>query len=158
ILDKTKWPSDLLTSPVETAMNHSVSCIPETAPINEVVQAFGRSHQVLLPIVDSGDKLMGIVTKTDVYWAMNQGQDFREPIGTFARREIVALRKGQAIGEALGVLFSENVKQAPVLDIQSRPVGIFSFMDVAAARIRFQHPEHDGGNISPIISEAKKET
>lgn len=38
ILDKKKWPSDLLTSPVEAAMNHSVSCIPETATINEVVQ------------------------------------------------------------------------------------------------------------------------
>lgn len=110
---------------------------------------------MLLPIVDSRDKLKGIVTKSDVYWAMNQGQDFREPIGTFANRKLGALRKGQAIGEALGVLFSKNVKQAPVLDIQSRLVGIFSFMDVAEARIRFEHPEHDSEYISPIISEAK---
>lgn len=56
------------------------------------------------------------------------------------------------------MLFSKNVKQAPVLDIQSRPVGIFSYMDVAETRIRFERPAHDGDNISPIISEAKKET
>jgi NADH dehydrogenase len=146
VLGEQTWSKALLASPVEAIMKHPVLCIPETATINEAVLAFANHHQTLLPIVDTEGKLAGVVTKTDLYRAMAQGQEFREPIGTIAKREIARLQQGQVVREALRVLYMKDVKQAPVLDNQSRPVGTLSYMDIAKAKIRLDHHTQEGEN------------
>jgi CBS domain-containing protein len=122
--------------------------ISEAATINDAILAFGNCSHTLLPIVDAEGKLTSIVTKTDVYRAMTHGQEFREQIGTIAKREVAALYEGQAVREALRVLYMKDVKQAPVLDHQSRPIGILSHMDVAEARIRLEHQKSDSHHLS----------
>ena len=143
VLGEKRWPADLLSSLVETVMKKSAPSISEDATINGAILAFGKCAHTLLPIVDTEGKLTSIVTKTDVYRAMTHGQEFSEPIGTIARREVAALHEGQEVREALRVLYMKDVKQAPVLDHHSRPVGILSHMDVAEARIRLQHQKSD---------------
>jgi CBS domain-containing protein len=120
-------------------MKKSAPCLPETATINEAILAFGNGSQTVLPLVNAEGKMTGILTKTDVYRAMTHGQDFGESVGTIAKHEVVTLREGQAVREALRVLDMKDVKQAPVLDQQSRPIGILSHMDIAEARIRLEH-------------------
>lgn len=148
VLGEQKWSKALLASPVETVMKHPVLCLPETATINEAVLVFANHHQTLLPIVDAEGTLTGVVTKTDWYHARTQGQEFREPIGTIAKRKIAALHQGQSVHEALRVLYLEDVKQAPVVDNQSRPVGTLSYMDIAKAKIRLDHPTQKGEHSS----------
>lgn len=147
VLGETKWSKDFLTSPVESVMKQPVPCIPETAPINDAILAFGDSH-TLLPIVDAEGKMTGVVTKTDVYRAMTYGQEFHEPVGTIAKREVAALHQGQSVQEALRVLYLKDVKQAPVLDSQSRPIGILSHLGIAQARIRLEHAMPNDKNAS----------
>ncbi len=144
VLGETRWTTELLSSPVKAVMKKSVPCLSETATINEAILAFGNCSQTLLPLVDAEGKMTGILTKTDVYRAMTHGQDFGESVGTIAIREVAALHDGQAVREALRVLYMKDVKQAPVLDQQSRPVGILSHMDIAEARIRLEHRASDG--------------
>jgi NADH dehydrogenase len=140
VLGEKKWSKDLLTSPVETVMKHPVLTISETATINEAVLAFSNHHQTLLPLVNERGQLTGLVTKTDVYRAMTHGQEFRDPIKTIAKREFAALHQGQAIHEVLQVLYMKDVKQAPVLDNQSRPIGTLSYLDIAKAKIHLDDP------------------
>ncbi|WNM57592.1 FAD-dependent oxidoreductase [Candidatus Nitrospira allomarina] len=135
VLGEARWTTELLSSPVEAVMKKSVPCLSETATINEAILAFGNCSQTLLPIVDAEGKMTGILTKTDVYRAMTLGQDFGESVETIAKHEVAALREGQTVREALRVLYMKDVKQAPVLDDRSRPVGILSHLDLAEARI-----------------------
>jgi tRNA nucleotidyltransferase (CCA-adding enzyme) len=147
VLGETRWSKDLLMSPVEAVMKQPVPCSPEAATISDAILAFVDSH-TLLPIVDAEGKMTGVVTKTDVYRAMTHGQEFHEPVGTIAKREVAALHQGQAVQEALRVLYLKDVKQAPVLDSQSRPIGILSHLDIAAARIRLEHAMPNDKNAS----------
>ncbi|HSF10901.1 MAG TPA: FAD-dependent oxidoreductase [Nitrospirales bacterium] len=144
VLGESRWSTELLSSPVESVMKKPAPCLPSSASINDAIIAFGKCAHTLLCIMDGERRLLSIVTKTDVYRAMTHCQDFREPIHTIAKREVAAVHEGQAVREALGVLYMKDVKQAPVLDDQSRPVGILSHMDVAEARIRLQLEHADG--------------
>jgi predicted transcriptional regulator len=89
--------------------------------------------------VDADGKMTGILTKADVYRAMTHGQGFDESVQTIAKHEVATLREGQTVWEALRVLYMKDVKQAPVLDHQSRPVGILGHMDIAEERICLDH-------------------
>ena len=148
VLGETRWTTELLSSPVEAVMKKSAPCLTETATINEAILAFGNCSQTLLPIVDAEGKMTGILTKTDVYRAMTHGQDFDESVDTIAKHEVATLHEKQAVREALRVLYMKDVKQAPVLDQQSRPVGILSHMDLAEARIRLERQAPKGTHAS----------
>ncbi|MGP0594320.1 FAD-dependent oxidoreductase [Nitrospira sp. T9] len=150
VLGESRWSADLLSSPVESVMKTPAPCLPSSASINDAIIAFGKCAHTLLCIMDGERKLLSIVTKTDVYRAMTHDQDFREPIHAIAKREVATVHKGQAIREALGVLYMKDVKQAPVLDDQSRPVGILSHMDIAEARIHLEHPASDRRHASSV--------
>ncbi|MCA9421940.1 MAG: CBS domain-containing protein, partial [Nitrospira sp.] len=69
-------------------------------------------------------------------------------VDTIAKHEIAALHEGEAVREALRVLYMKDVKQAPVLDHQSRPIGILSHMDIAEARIRLKRQASEGTHAS----------
>jgi CBS domain-containing protein len=129
-------------------MKKPAPCLSEAATINDAILVFGTCAHTLLPLVDAEGKLTSIVTKTDVYRAMTHGQNFRDRISTIATRNVAALHQGQAVRDALRVLYMKDVKQAPVLDHQSRPVGILSHMDVAEARIRLEDRTSDGQQAS----------
>ncbi len=150
VLGETRWTTELLSSPVEAVMKKSAPCLPETATINEAILAFGNGSQTLLPIVDAEGKMTGILTKTDVYRAMTHGRDFGESVDTIAKHEVATLREKQPVREALRVLYMKDVKQAPVLDHQSRPVGILSHMDLAEARIRLKQQASDKRHASSV--------
>jgi CBS domain-containing protein len=92
--------------------------------------------------------MTGVVTQTDVYRAMTHGQEFHERIGIIANREVATLHQGQPVQEALRVLYLKDVKQAPVLDTQFRPIGILSHLDIAAARVRLEQTRPNDKNAS----------
>lgn len=158
VLGETRWTTELLSSPVEAVMKQSAPCLSETATINEAILAFGNCSQTLLPIVDAKGKMTGILTKTDVYRAMTHAQDFGESVGTIAKREVAVLHEGQAVREALRVFYMKDVKQAPVLDHQSKPVGVLSHMDVAEARIHLEHQSPGGKNSSSHHPRSESQT
>ena len=147
VLGATMWSNDLLMTPVEAIMRQPVPCLPESATINDAIVAFVDSH-TLLPIVNPEGKMTGVVTQTDVYRAMTHGQEFHERIGIIANREVTTLHQGQPVQEALRVLYLKDVKQAPVLDSQFRPIGILSHLDIAAARVRLEQTRPNDKNAS----------
>nr|MBA3966782.1 CBS domain-containing protein [Nitrospirales bacterium] len=148
VLGEKRWSTDLLSSPIETVMKKPAPSLSEAATINDAILVFGTCAHTLLPLIDANGKLTSIVTKTDVYRAMTHGQDFRDRISAIATRDVAALHQGQAVRDALQVLYMKDVKQAPVLDQESRPVGILSHLDIAEARIRLEDRTSDGAPIS----------
>ncbi|MEO7859007.1 MAG: FAD-dependent oxidoreductase [Nitrospirales bacterium] len=152
VLGEKRWPTGLLSSPVETVMKKPAPSVSEAATINDAILVFGTCAHTLLPLINTEGKLTGIVTKTDVYRAMTHGQDFGDRISTIAIRDVAALHQGQAVRDALQVLYMKDVKQAPVLDQESRPVGILSHLDIAEARIRLETLASDHPPVSSDTS------
>lgn len=133
-------------------MKKPAPCLSEAATINGAILVFGTCAHTLLPLINTEGKLTGIVTKTDVYRAMTHGQDFGDRISTIATCDVAVLHRGQAVRDALQVLYMKDVKQAPVLDQESRPIGILSHLDIAEARIRLHDRASEGTHVSSDTS------
>jgi CBS domain-containing protein len=89
-----------------------------------------------LPLVDDDGKLTGMITRTDLYRVVADARSLSGRASEIATRQITTLRADQPLREALRVLRRKRIKHAPVIDSAGKPVGMFSYLDVALASVR----------------------
>ena len=130
------WPDALLAAPVVDIMSTPVVSLPHTSTIGDAIHALAGKPWGTLPLVDTNGAFAALVTTTDVFQAVAHGRAFDEPLDALAMRDVVPLRPDHTVREALRVLYRERLTHAPVLDPDSKPVGVLSYRDVAEARIR----------------------
>ena len=85
-----------------------------------------------LPILE-GERLTGIVTDRDiVLQAVAEEKDPRGmPVREVASRELVTIGPEEDLSEALRLMASHQVRRIPVVDEDSRLVGIVAQADIA---------------------------
>jgi NADH dehydrogenase len=127
------WPEALLAAPVATVMSTPVETLPQSGTIADAFHAVAERKRGNLPLVDGDGKLVGMVTRTDLYRVVADGRDLGGPLKDLATRQITTLRPDQPLREALATLRRKRVKHAPVVDDAGRPVGMLSYLDVAVA-------------------------
>jgi arabinose-5-phosphate isomerase len=84
-------------------------------------------------LVDGEGKLSGILTDADLRRALikNHGQDIlRRPVGDFMIRNPKHIHLGELASEAQAIMNRHRIDELPVLDDQSRPVGIIDVQDL----------------------------
>ena len=130
------WPEALLARPVAEVMSKPVVSLPESATIADALQLLAERRRGNLPLISSEGTMTGLVTKEDLYRALNEGRDLRGPVGEIATRRVTTLRPDESLREAMGHLRRSGHKQAPVVDVENRLVGLLSLMDLGVARIQ----------------------
>lgn len=105
---------------------------PETT-VFEAAQLMKSDDVGSLPILD-GEQLAGIVTDRDiVVRAIAEGNDPRGmPVREVASRDLVKVRAGDDLANALRLMATHQVRRLPVVDDEGRLVGILAQADVAA--------------------------
>ena len=136
VLKPTIWSEELLNRPVTDFMKTATTNISDSVTIAEAVQKLAENPQGTLLVVDGAGKLTGLVTATDLHRAAANRLKFSETVKSVASSEVVALHHDQVIRDALRVFYMKEVKQAPILDVDGRPMGILRYLDVASARIQ----------------------
>ena len=136
-LTPVMWSEELLNRPVSVFMKTSIVSIAESATIAEAVEKLAEGDQSMLLVVDGNGKLSGLVTETTLLRAAARCQNFSEIVKNVASSEVVSLQSNQLVSEALRVFYMKEVKQAPVLDADGRPVGTLNYLDIALARTRY---------------------
>lgn len=112
--------SDLMSSPV-----HSIS--PDTT-VEEAHELMLRLGHHGLPITDSDNELMGIITRTDVDKAINH-ELTHAPVKGFMSPEVVTVSPEAGVERLQTMLTSEQIGRLPVVD-DGRLVGIVTRTDV----------------------------
>lgn len=135
-LKPATWSEELLASPVTDFMNVSQVSTSESATIAEAVQKLTESHQGILVVTDDNEKLVGLLTRTDLLRAAANRQDFSTILKNVVSHEVVSLQSNQLISEALQVFYTKGVNQAPVLDENGHLVGALNYLDIALALIQ----------------------
>jgi len=120
------------TGKVRDVMIPSVVTIEVSATLVDAARRMKEANVGVLPIVDGGI-LRGIVTDRDlVVRAMAEGVDpARTPVGDCATRDLVCARPDSTIEEAMEVMADCQVGRLPVVDEQSRVVGILTLSSMA---------------------------
>jgi len=106
-------------------------CSPETN-LAAAVEILWRQNCGILPIVDSNEKVVGLVTDRDICVAL--GTRNRLPsdmtVSEVASGKIIACRPDDDVRGALATMAQAKVRRLPVIDAAGKLQGILSIDDV----------------------------
>jgi CBS domain-containing protein len=117
---------------VREVMTDRPRCVTPETPISEAARLMKSDDVGSLPILE-GERLTGIVTDRDiVLQAIAEEKDPRGmPVREVASRDLVTIGPEEDLSEALKLMASHQVRRIPVVDEDSRLVGILAQADIA---------------------------
>lgn len=143
---------DVMTSPVRT--------VREDQPVSDAIELMREHSLKRLPVVDEDDRLVGVISRLDVFRAAVSGPaaeretpeacyvdwDGVPCVGDCMRRETGTIGPDSSIEEVLRTLDEDQVQRLAVVDEDNRLLGLLTDRDILAAIDRKQE-----GVLSGII-------
>jgi len=108
--------------------------VAEGAPLIEAARLL-RAGTDIVAVCDLPGMLVGVVTKTDVVGRISQcqGSSCRTPISSVMTRGAVTCRPADPLQDAWSTMRSRGLKNIPVVDPDSRPLGVLNARDALQA-------------------------
>jgi CBS domain-containing protein len=121
---------DLMSQPV-------VTC-PTQCTLDQAARLMWEFDCGIIPVVNDAGRLAGVVTDRDICMAAyTQGKPLREiAVETALATPVVAVFGNDSIDAAEELLRANQIHRLPVLDQDSRPIGLLSVNDLARAAAR----------------------
>jgi PAS domain S-box-containing protein len=126
------FENQLLTYTVkEAASEHFLKVPPETVTIEVIEKMLFENFQEVLVVDYSRDRerLLGILTLTDVSHLKKQRRDLKLPISTYMNPHVITIDSTQTITTAKEILISYNIGRLPIYE-KHKVVGIIRFDDI----------------------------
>lgn len=117
---------DTVSVSVGGVMNKGVISIRAGESCRAAVEIFVNSHVASLPVVDNDDRLIGIITKSDLMVPSK----IDKKVSDVLTREVLTVREECAIAKVIRMLQSKKVRSIPVVDRGKKLVGIIGRTDV----------------------------
>jgi Zn-dependent protease/CBS domain-containing protein len=111
--------------PVSSAMVREFRTLPETATLQEAVDALLATSQHDFPVLDGPGNVAGILTRHDLIAALRK-DDGTIRVGDVMRRDIPTVTTGTRFEEAFRIMQECNCPAVPVLDSMKRLVGLLT--------------------------------
>jgi Zn-dependent protease/CBS domain-containing protein len=111
--------------PVSSAMVREFRTLPETATLQEAVDALLATSQHDFPVLDGSGSVAGILTRHDLIAALRKG-DPAIRVGDVMRRGCPTVTIGTRFEDAFRIMQESNCPALPVLDSMKRLVGLLT--------------------------------
>ena len=119
VKEETKFVADIMIKKAVTArQKDSLKKVSELLIQNNIDQ---------IPIVDSDDKLVGIVTTWDITKALAKGE---KRISEIMTKRVITSRKDEPIDVVARKLDKNSIGSTPVVDEDNRVIGIITMADI----------------------------
>ncbi|MFI7296566.1 CBS domain-containing protein [Streptomyces sp. NPDC050121] len=123
---------------VGEVMTHEVVQAHRETPFKDVVRLLDRHRISGLPVVDADDKVVGVISGTDLIRHQAAGAPDRRPV---TARELmstpaVTVHPEQRIADAARVMERHGVERLPVVDEEDRLIGIATRRDLLRVFLR----------------------
>jgi CBS domain-containing protein len=101
--------------------------------VREAARLMDEEDVGSLPVVDEGERLIGIVTDRDVaVRVVGRGLDFDKTlVGDVATQKVAALTPEHDLDDALQLMAREQVRRVPIVVRENQLVGMLAQADVA---------------------------
>jgi len=118
---------------VQEVMTVSPQACRSDASANEAARIMWECDCGVVPVVDSADRVVGIVTDRDITMAAYfQGAPLSHiPIGSIMSPEVVTCSADADLSEAEHLMQEKQIHRVPIVDQSGCLVGIVSLSDVA---------------------------
>jgi CBS domain-containing protein len=126
-----------LDTPVDAVMSRRIVQMFEGIPMREA-QALAMEYDYnAFPVVTREGRLVGMLTKGDLLRtarvALGDPGAWDAPVSRFMGRGVLALRPLDSVGTAVDHLVDSGLRSLPVIDDDSRVVGMVSRNDLMSA-------------------------
>src|SRR5438552_6961485 len=111
--------------PVSSAMVREFRTLPETATLEEAVDALLATSQHDFPVVGENGAVAGVLTRHDLIAALRR-DDPAIRVGDVMRRDIPTVTTGTRFEEAFRIMQERNCPVVPVLDGRKQLVGLLT--------------------------------
>jgi CBS domain-containing protein len=129
-----------LNAPVETLMSRRLVLVLEDIPMSEVRAIAAQYDYNGFPVVTQDGRLVGMVTKGDLLRAARAGlthpEVWTEPVARWMAHGVLALRPTDTLESAVEHLVDSGLRSLPVIDQDSRVIGMLSRNDLMTAIAR----------------------
>lgn len=120
---------------VKKIMTENVVCCRPKDSDNKAAQLMWDNDCGVLPVVDAGGRIVGMVTDRDLCMAAHtSGRSLADlSVGDAMSHEVFGCRAQDSVDDALDVMRKHRVRRLPVLDPDEHVVGLLSMNDVVRA-------------------------
>lgn len=118
---------------ISEVMTQRPRAVTAQMTVREAARLMDEEDVGSLPVVDEGERLIGIVTDRDVaVRVVGRGLDSDQTVvGDVASRDVVALTPDHDLDDALRLMAQEQVRRVPIVQRENQLVGILAQADVA---------------------------
>lgn len=109
--------------------------LSDGAPLIDAARLFDKLDTDVVVICAANGRLVGVVTKTDVVRQIGrcQGSACTTLVSSVMTRDVLACREGEELGLVWSEMKARKLKNVPVLDNQSKPLGVLNARDALQA-------------------------
>ena len=129
--------SSALSAPVENIMSRAVVQMFEGIPMSEARALAVKYDYNGFPVVARDGQLLGMLTKGDLLRvaraAVADPGVWKDPVARWMAHGVLALRPQDALQTAIEHLVERRLRSLPVIDQESRVVGMVSRNDLVTA-------------------------
>ncbi len=101
-------------------------CCSKNQTIKETLTMFTQTTSNILPVVDSANKLIGIITKNKLFKILAEMPSFETTIERYFHPNPIYIHPNDEIVETRRLLLKHNIGHAPVVNRELQPVGLIS--------------------------------
>lgn len=118
----------------ESGMIQDPITLIETATVGDALQIMAENKIGGIPVVDSNNVLVGIVTNRDLRFQKKMNQPISE---VMTKDNLVTATKGTNLTKAEDILQNYKIEKLPVVDDNNKLIGLITFRDIIKIR---KHP------------------
>ena len=125
-----------LSVPIQHLMSRDVKTVSRDTPVIEAAQLMLDHKFGCTPVVDDGNKLVGIVTEADLVAVAARALATESPtlIDTMMSRNLITLRRNERLQLASALMQLERIRHLPVVEDDGTFVGLVTHRDLLAAQ------------------------
>lgn len=114
---------------VKNAMTKAVVSVSEDATIDEVFELLLRHHVSGLPVVDSEERLVGIVSELDLLMLLSKPESNVSHVSDYLSGDVLTVEEDDPLAEVTELFLTHRFRRLPVV-CDGRLVGVISRRDV----------------------------
>jgi CBS domain-containing protein len=107
-------------------MVKSVVTARENTTLERAIEMLYRRHIGSIVVVNKDQKCRGIFTERDAIRTVAQKIPLATPLKKVMTKNVITIREGATLSEAMGTIASKGVRHLPVIDRQGKIVGMLS--------------------------------
>ena len=114
---------------VKNAMTKAVVSVSEDATIDEVFSLLLRHHVSGLPVVDSEDRIVGVVSELDLLMLLNNPESDKSLVSDYLSGNVLTVEEDDPLTDVTELFLTHNFRRLPVVR-DGRLIGVISRRDL----------------------------